>query len=365
MKPELIPPATASGVRRSLLDHYDRTARDLPWRRDTDPYRVLVSEFMLQQTRVETVIKYYEPWLERFPSVEALAAADEDQVLKAWEGLGYYRRARNLHKASQIVAERYDGAIPSDPEALRALPGVGEYTTGAVSSIAFGIPAPAVDGNVRRVFARLFDEAAPTPSWLRVVAGRFVSEDRPGDWTQALMELGATVCTPRTPACDECPVVAWCAAHAAGTVDERPAPPRKREVPTRVIPLAVYHTSGKALVQRRPANGLLAGLWAFPELNELGLEDCALSLGLTPRGDSGTLPDVEHRFTHLHARYVPAVLEVEPRPAVNLASDDDAESGAAPWPGEDLRWIGAEGRSDTALPVAQRKVFESWLESME
>jgi len=132
-----------------------------------------------------------------------------------------------------------------------------------------------------------------------------------------------------------------------------------------VIPLAVYHTSGKALVQRRPANGLLAGLWAFPELNELGLEDCALSLGLTPRGDSGTLPDVEHRFTHLHARYVPAVLEVEPRPAVNLASDDDAESGAAPWPGEDLRWIGAEGRSDTALPVAQRKVFESWLESME
>ena len=134
MKPETIPPDTVAGLRRALLDHYDLSARDLPWRRDTDPYRVLVSEFMLQQTRVETVIRYYEPWLERFPTVTALAEAGEDRVLKAWEGLGYYRRARNLHRAAQVVVERHGGTIPSDPDELRSLPGVGEYTTGAVAS---------------------------------------------------------------------------------------------------------------------------------------------------------------------------------------------------------------------------------------
>ena len=351
MKPDSIPPDTVAGLRRALLDHYDRSARDLPWRRDTDPYRVLVSEFMLQQTRVETVIRYYEPWLERFPTVTVLAEAEEDQVLKAWEGLGYYRRARNLHRAAQVVAERHGGTIPSDPDELRSLPGVGEYTTGAVASIAFGVPAPAVDGNVRRVFARLFDVATPTTVWLREIAGRLVSSDRAGDWTQALMELGATVCTPKSPTCDACPVTAWCASLAAGTVDERPARAKKREVPTRVIPLAVLCRSGEVLLQRRSAGGLLAGLWAFPESGDVTPADVATRLGLQPEGEPHSLPVVEHRFTHFHARYVPTALEV--RGDVSVAVPEGS------------RWVRPGGLGDTALPVAQRKVFDSWLNSME
>ena len=218
------------GFRQALLAHYDRAARDLPWRRDRDPYRILGSEFMLQQPRVETVVRYYDPWFERFPSLLALAEASEDQVLKAWEGLGYYRRARNLHQAARIIVESHSGSVPTDLEALRALPGVGEYTTGAVASIAFDIPTPAVDGNVRRVLARFFDEERPDPAWLRRVAREILSRDRPGDWNQALMELGATVCKPRSPRCDRCPVSRWCSAYALGTVDERPAPPPRREI---------------------------------------------------------------------------------------------------------------------------------------
>ena len=350
MKPEIIPPDTVAGLRRALLDHYDRTARDLPWRRDTDPYRILVSEFMLQQTRVETVIRYYEPWFERFPSIEALAQADEDEVLKAWEGLGYYRRARNLHRTAQVVAERHEGTIPSDLAELRALPGVGEYTTGAIASIAFDVPAPAVDGNIRRVFARLLDEEKPTARWLRDVAARFVFRHRPGDWTQALMELGATLCTPKAPACNACPVSSWCGAYAAGTVEDRPAPSKKRVVPSRVIPLAVLHGAGEVLLQRRPAQGLLGGLWAFPEPGEVGASDFAVSVGLEPIGEPSTLPEVEHRFTHLHARYVPMVQEVD-----RIRGSVKAEGS---------RWVGRGRLGDTALPVAQRKVFDSWLKSM-
>jgi len=350
MKPESIPSDTVTGLRRALLDHYDQSARDLPWRRDNDPYRVLVSEFMLQQTRVETVIRYYEAWLERFPTVTDLAQAGEDQVLKAWEGLGYYRRARNLHQTAQIVSEQHGGVIPSDPEELRRLPGVGEYTMGAVASIAFGIPTPAVDGNVRRVFARLFDEANATPAWLRETAERFVTRDRAGDWTQALMELGATVCTPTSPRCDVCPVMAWCESNAAGTVDERPARPRKRAVPSRVVPLVVFCRSREVLVQRRPATGLLAGLWAFPESGEATPSESARKLGLKPVSDPYPLPAVEHRFTHLHVRYLPWVLQVQGD--VSAAMVDD------------VRWVRPGRLEETALPVAQRKVFDSWLKRM-
>lgn len=376
MKPELIPPTTVSGLRRALLEHYDRTARELPWRRDTDPYRVLVSEIMLQQTRVETVTRYYEPWLQRFPTIEALAEADEDQVLKAWEGLGYYRRARNLHAAARVVRERHQGTIPSDPARLRALPGVGEYTTGAVASIAFGLPLPAVDGNVRRVFARLFDVAAPTPAWSRQVAALLVTEDRPGDWTQALMELGATICRPRSPSCNECPVRAWCVANERGTVAKRPAPRKKRAVPRRVVGLAVLHSEEAVLLVRRPDGGLLAGMWAFPELGEAPgavagptdgtpgrevpaemtarIHEAARHVGLEPIGGCRRLPEVDHRFTHLHVRYVPFSMEVGEVAIRGPVADSD-----------DVRWVGAGELARTALPVAQRKVYESWLSRAE
>ena len=205
-------------LRRALLDHYDRTARDLPWRRETDPYRIWVSEVMLQQTRVETVVGYYGAWMERFPDLDTLAGADADDVMKAWEGLGYYRRARNLHRGAAVVRDSLGGAVPGSYAALRDLPGVGDYTAGAVASIAFGEVVPAVDGNVRRVLARLYDVAEPKPAWLRRTAAEWVDADRPGDWNQALMELGAVVCTPAKPNCDVCPVSSGCAALAAGTI---------------------------------------------------------------------------------------------------------------------------------------------------
>ncbi|MDX1661748.1 MAG: A/G-specific adenine glycosylase, partial [Gemmatimonadota bacterium] len=226
-------------IRRRLLDHYDREKRDLPWRGETDPYRVWVSEVMLQQTRVESVVPYYLDWIERFPDVEALAAADRADVLRAWEGLGYYSRARNLHDAARIVAERFDGAVPDTAGTLRELPGVGAYTAGAVASIAFDRPEPAIDGNARRVLARLFDVEKPTPARLRRIADDLVPRDRPGDFNQAIMELGATICAPRSPACGSCPLAPRCESLANGTVDRRPGPRRRAAVSDHDVGVAV------------------------------------------------------------------------------------------------------------------------------
>ena len=186
-------------VRKLLLEHYDSHRRELPWRENQDPYCVWVSEIMLQQTRVETAIPYYDRWMERFPTVEALAGVDEETVLKAWEGLGYYSRARNLLRSALIVRERLGGVVPQDSQGLKTLPGIGEYSASAIASIAYGEVVPAVDGNVRRVLSRLFDLEDPTAATLRERAGELVDPDRPGDWNQALMELGATVCTPDRP----------------------------------------------------------------------------------------------------------------------------------------------------------------------
>lgn len=361
MKYSMITPETHPDLRATVLAHYDRAARDLPWRKDTDPYRVLVSEVMLQQTRVETVVGYYDPWLRRFPTLEALAEADEDDVLKAWEGLGYYRRARNLHKAARVVRERHDGTIPGTSAELRALPGIGEYTAGAVASIAFGEAAPAVDGNVRRVFARLYDVAVPRQGWLRQRATELVDVDRPGDWNQALMELGATICVPRSPKCPECPISEWCAARHAGTQSERPAPPKRRTIPSAEIGLAVFHRKGRVLLERRPEGGILAGMWAFPEFiltrtaieasGSAGAADNAVvalaaSFGLQPVGARSALPDIRHRFTHLDARYAPTALEV----------DGDVSPERAP----DTRWIRLDSEPDVAVPVAQKRVLDSW-----
>lgn len=381
MKPEAPAPEDVPAIRSALLAHYDRQARDLPWRRDRDPYRVLVSEVMLQQTRVETVLGYYEPWLERFPTVEALAEAGEDEVMKAWEGLGYYRRARNLHAAARVVREEPAG-IPTTRDGLRELPGVGEYTAGAVASIAFREPVPAVDGNVRRVLARLYDEPDPKGAWLRDRAGGLVHPERPGDWNQALMELGATVCAPRGPDCGVCPLARWCAARAAGTQLERPAPARKREVPKARFVLAVLEREGEVLVRKRPTGGLLGGLWAFPEVR---LAEEAMSGTMTladSPGDGGAvdtidiargvadelglhvgaarrLESVRHRFTHLDATYLPVVLTVEGPPPEVVTGEGAGDSGTG-MSAPDLRWIDPDDDESTAVPTAQRKVLDAW-----
>ena len=360
-------------LRTDLLDFYDRRKRDLPWRRDHDPYRILVSEIMLQQTRVDTVIHYYEAWLRRFPDVDALAAADEGTVLKAWEGLGYYRRARNLHAAARVVRDRWDGALPSTDAALRELPGVGEYTAGAVASIAFGQVVPAVDGNVRRVLARLFDEAKPTGRWLRETAAALVDPDRPGDWNQALMELGATVCTPRAARCESCPVVWACAARAAGTVAERPAPTVRRPPRTAVIALAVLRTpDGEVLLERRGSDGLLGGMWALPEREVDRVESAGESVrmvamellarqcvGLPSDADRPALGKIEplrhvrHRFTHIDATYVPWVVSVTRA----VAPVSRPGPGGAPEPGSEVRWASEAERTALPVSVAQRAVL--------
>jgi len=351
-------------ARAALLDHYDREGRDLPWRRDTDPYRILVSEMMLQQTRVTTVLEYYERWLTLFPDVEALANASEDEVLKAWEGLGYYRRARNLHRAAQVVRERVDSAFPDTPSGLRDLPGVGEYTAGAVASIAFGHAVPAVDGNVRRVFARIYDEPDPKPAWLRGRAADVVDPERPGDWNQALMELGATICVPRSPRCGTCPVAEWCLSRQRGTQADRPVPPKRNTVREQTFVVNVMEVAGRVLLERRPEAGLLGGMWAFPEspidvaTGPDALAAAVLGLarerGLEPVGEPRAIGSVAHRFSHLSATYLPW--------SVPVASADpptaDTEHGERE---NTVRWVDPRGGLDVALPRAQQKVLQLFM----
>ncbi|MES1205202.1 MAG: A/G-specific adenine glycosylase [Pseudomonadota bacterium] len=255
-------------IARPLLAWYDRRRRDLPWRREASPYRTLVSEFMLQQTVVATAIPYFERFVARLPDVRALAAASEDDVLALWSGLGYYTRARNLHRAACTVVERHGGRLPDDEEALRALPGVGPYTAAAVAAIAFGRRTFALDGNAARVVARLagIDEPIDKPATrdrLRAIGRAWVPAARAGDFAQAVMELGATVCGPRAPACAVCPLAAACAAHQRGHTARIPrkSPPR----PKLLVRLAAIRVrrAGRVLLIRRPT-GLLAKTWMLP-----------------------------------------------------------------------------------------------------
>jgi A/G-specific adenine glycosylase len=342
-------------IQQALLDHYDRGHRKLPWRGESDPYRVLVSEVMLQQTRVQTVLSYYGGWLERFPDIDALADATIDDVLKAWEGLGYYRRARNLHRAARLIHERPVSEVPDTYAELRALPGVGEYIAGAVASIAFGERVPAVDGNVRRVLSRLFDEPEPRTTWLRKKAADLMDPERPGDWNQALMELGATLCSPRSPQCSHCPVTDWCAAKDAGTQEERPVASVKKRPKKRWIVLAVLQSNGRVMLERRPSEGLLAGMWSFPEVAEwdtfqdAGMDaerSCESVLasvverGLVATDIPDVLPRVEHRFSHVHATYESWLVPV-----------------ARPLEGAGRAWVDPAASNDLAVPVAQQKVL--------
>jgi A/G-specific adenine glycosylase len=256
-------------LRRRLLRWYRANRRDLPWRRTRDPYAIWVSEIMLQQTRSETVVPYYRRFLRRFPTLRALARARESAVLAAWSGLGYYSRARNLHRTARLVVDRHGGRLPETAEDLLALPGIGRYTAGAIASIAFGVRAPVLDGNVARVLARLFyvpDALRSAPAALRLweVADRLVPRQSPGDWNQALMELGAGPCRPRRPACPECPVREHCVASILGIAEHVPEPPiRSRSERVRQATLVIEH-QGRVLLGRRVEDRLLRGLWEFP-----------------------------------------------------------------------------------------------------
>ncbi|OXM13628.1 A/G-specific adenine glycosylase [Paenibacillus herberti] len=281
----------ASYFSRELLAWYRMSKRTLPWRQNREAYRVWVSEIMLQQTRVDTVIPYYERFMNRFPTLQALAEAPEPDVLKHWEGLGYYSRARNLQAGAREVMERYGGQVPDDKAAVSALKGVGPYTSGAIMSIAFNRPEPAVDGNVMRVLSRYYnrDEDIAKPSTrigMEKLAASLIPEGAAGDFNQALMELGALVCTPRTPGCLTCPVMIHCAGRLAGRETELPikakAKPPKPQARLAAIIEGTGEHAGKVLIRQRPDSGLLASLWELPHVQ---LDEPAVK----PRGRAAKL----------------------------------------------------------------------------
>ena len=259
-----------SEAARRLLDWYDQNARQMPWRGSGDPYAIWISEIMLQQTQVDTVTPYFERWMARFPNLASLAAASEQDVLQLWEGLGYYSRARNLLKAARLVVDRYAGQLPASLEGLRSLPGIGPYSAGAIASIAFGLDEAALDGNIRRVMARLFNVEQPARSktgetllWSHVRQN--LPPGRAGDYNQALMDLGATLCTPHNPTCLLCPLSRLCQACALGVQEERPVLEARPAVPHYTVTAAVIsNDDGQVLITRRPPNGLLGGMWEFP-----------------------------------------------------------------------------------------------------
>jgi A/G-specific adenine glycosylase len=293
----------------SLLAWYDRHRRDLPWRAapggHPDPYRVWLSEIMLQQTTVATVGPYFDRFVARFPDISALAAAPLDDVLHAWQGLGYYARARNLHLCARQIVAAYDGSFPEDPSRLRALPGIGDYTAAAIAAIAFDRPVAAVDGNVERVVARLFAERTPLPragKRLRELAALLVPEKRAGDFAQAIMELGATICTPRGPRCVLCPWRGNCAAAALGIAENLPAQAEKPERPTRYgVAFWLTRADGAVLLRRRPERGLLGGMIELPSTDWRETKwDIAEAVAAAPTSaEWRELPGtVHHGFTH-------------------------------------------------------------------
>jgi len=297
--------ANLSLVRRKLLHWYRHHKRDLPWRHCRDPYAIWISETMLQQTQVKTMLPYYGRFMDRFPTLQALAGAPLQQVLRLWSGLGYYRRAENLHKAARQIVRQHQGIMPNEFAQLRALPGVGDYTAGALLSIAFGKKYPAVDGNVRRVLSRLV--RAKSNAEIHSHAAKLAQTSQPGNLNQALMELGATICTPRDPRCADCPVASACLSKSQLGQSEPLRPPTKSRHVT--WPLAIVTYQGKILLRRRRSDGLLAKLWELPgaEIAPMAKPQLALRQELRPLSLAGVVPrplgELRHSITdrRIHA----------------------------------------------------------------
>ncbi|MBV7330052.1 A/G-specific adenine glycosylase [Chloroflexi bacterium TSY] len=343
--------------------------RSLPWRihpaGQRDAYAVWISEIMAQQTRLEVVVGYYERWMERFPTVNVLADADLQDVLKLWEGLGYYARARNLHKAARLIVEQYNSILPNDRKTLLSLPGIGEYTVGAILSMAYGQVEPVLDGNVKRVLSRVFDieesiDERETLKQLWTLSHDLVAaapQDQAGQFNEALMELGAILCTPTSPKCLLCPVADHCCALTNGTQHERPVKAARKKTPYYDVAAGViwqgHPFQSKLLIAQRPADGMLGGLWEFPggkqEANDPDLQSCLQreiqeELRITIKvGEK--IAEVPHAYTHFritlhafHAQYV----------------DGEPESiGVADW-----RWVTLEELANYPFPVTDRKVIK-------
>jgi A/G-specific adenine glycosylase len=311
----IVSDTTRIALARALLRWYANTRRDLPWRRSSDPYAIWVSEVMLQQTQVKTVLPYYLRFMQRFPTAAHLARADLASVLKAWEGLGYYSRARNLHQAAQIITARFRGQLPDTWDRLRALPGIGDYIAAAVLSIAFGLPLAVADGNVKRVLARLWCLDAPVNDAafhrsFQELAGRLLAGQQPGDYNQAMMELGALVCTPRQPICHSCPLASWCCARQQGAVAEFPKRKPRKAIPRHTMVAAVVIKKGRILLVQRPAAGLLGGLWEFPNGLWTPEQDPARVCAEHVSAQLRIAVDVKNRIAVVHHTYTHFKLEL-------------------------------------------------------
>ncbi|NRD78220.1 A/G-specific adenine glycosylase [Bacillus sp. BRMEA1] len=343
-----------------LISWFKNEQRDLPWRKDKDPYKVWVSEIMLQQTRVDTVIPYFNRFIEWFPTIDDLAKAEEDKILKAWEGLGYYSRVRNLQSAVREVKEKYNGVVPNSPEEIAGLKGVGPYTAGAVLSIAYGIPEPAVDGNVMRVISRILsiwsDIAKPASRKIFEQAVRhLISHEDPSSFNQALMELGALVCTPTSPSCLLCPVREHCQAFEEGVQEELPVKTKKNK--TRHVELAaalLFDENGKIVIHKRPSNGLLANLWEFPNVeiihsleHERGkvVEQFHQLLDLEVQLEKA-IGQIEHVFSHLIWN-----IRVYTGEITSVIQES-----------EEWKLVTFEEMQEYAFPVPHQKMFKLFLE---
>jgi A/G-specific adenine glycosylase len=288
--------------RKNLLVWYKKEARDLPWRKDPTPYKVLISELMLQQTRVDTVIPYFNRFIDEIPDIRVLSAVDDERLLKLWQGLGYYSRAFRLKKAAQIIIEQFGGQVPSGMKELQSLPGIGAYTAGAVASIAYGIPVPAVDGNVLRIAARLTAGSLKAKKQTEEFIRTLISPESAGDFNQAMMDLGAGICLPGEPKCAECPVRECCDAYLLGIVSEIPVSSIKKERKIENKTVLIVSVNGRFALRKRKESGLLANLWEFPNLDgTLTGEECEAYLnilGLTVK-EMYALKPSKHIFTHL------------------------------------------------------------------
>ncbi|MBI4806447.1 MAG: A/G-specific adenine glycosylase [Desulfovibrio sp.] len=345
-----------------LLAWFAKAKRPLPWRESYDPYQVWLSEIMLQQTQMDRAVSYFNRFLARFPDVQTLARASEDEVLSLWEGLGYYSRGRNLLKAARVVVAQHGGLIPSDPAALNALPGVGAYTAGAVLSIAHNRDVPAVDANVERVLSRCFDlaDSPRDPAGKKLfanLAAKLIPSGQARDFNQALMELGALVCTPRNPDCAACPLSGICGALASGTVEERPSLPQSKPAIHIGMGTAVIMHQGLFFVQKRNPGGVWAGLWEFPggqmepgeEPERTALREVAEETGFTVRS-LGKLAVIKHSYTRyrvtMHA-YLAGFPDgtKPPEPVLTAATSS--------------RWLPFEALAGLAFPTAMRKLMRA------
>ena len=344
--------------RTDLLAWFERRRRELPWRETDDPYRIWLSEVMLQQTRVDQALPYYERFVAAFPSVEALAAADLDDVLLRWEGLGYYARARHLHRAARMVVEDFGGRVPDTYDAIRRLPGVGPYTAAAVLSIAYGRLHAVLDGNVARVLARVFRvdddvKATLTRRHLQALADDLLAPDQPGRFNEALMEVGAVVCTPSAPDCGRCPLREGCGALASGDPEAYPVSRRRPPVPHHDVAVGlVFDDEGRVLIQRRPEDGLLGGLWEFPggkrEPDEPLEETCRREL----HEELGIEVSVQRLFHRLDHAYTHFKITLHAFTCRLERGTPESTSGRP------IRWVGVDGLEDYAFPRANRRLIE-------